>query len=84
MGLDFLKKYKGKICFFCPADIQFVSGNDDLPSIRLYCQELLEALGNNNGGFMYKAYSQPSAVEISYDALVSEAEAFAGHRYRRS
>jgi len=76
MGLDTLSHWRGKICFFNPADIQFTSGNCDLAAVEDYCQQMVENLATPKGGFMYKMYSQPKAVEIPLEALQGELKAF--------
>ena len=76
MGLETLSRWTGKLCFFCPADIQFMSENRDLEAIRRYCRELASSLSTAEGGFMYKAYAQPLSVHISWEALREEYLAF--------
>lgn len=77
MGLQRLgHRYRGTVCFFNPADIQFMSGNRDLPAITRYCGEMVAALATERGGFMYKTYSQPRAVEIPAESVLEECRAF--------
>lgn len=76
MGLDKLSKYKGRICFFNPADIQFTSNNNNTCSIEKYCKEMVDKLADNKGGFMYKMYSQPSSIEIPFKSLEIEINTF--------
>ena len=76
MGLDFLgKKYKNRITFFCPVDIQntFVKGSID--DIRKYCHTMFHALGSEKGGFMAKWYHDPEGVghiKEAIDAMCTE------------
>ncbi len=76
MGLDYLSLYKGKICFFCPADIQLTSCSRDLRQTEEYCTSLIKALSSQKGGFMYKTYSQPKAVDISVETILTECRVF--------
>lgn len=79
MGIAQLKKYAGRICFFNPADISFLSNNNDLEAIRNYCVDMAENLSTDNGGFMYKLYGMPKSCEISVEALIEECRTFKGY-----
>jgi len=81
MGLKNLEKFKGRICFFNPADIQFMSNNDDYESIRRYCAEMVDRLSDRSGGFIYHAYSQPGSVEIIHSSIIEEARAFLSYNH---
>lgn len=66
MGIDNLsERYGGKICFFCPVDIQTtlrVPENEQ--EVEEKAKKLIEAFGSYNGGFMAKTYPQPESIDI--------------------
>lgn len=65
MGIEKLaERYAGRICFFCPVDIQTTLPYDDFEKIEGKAKHLIEAFGSNNGGFMAKTYPQPEAINI--------------------
>lgn len=72
MGLEALSRYRGRICFFCPVDIQFASNNVDLIGVGQYAKEMVDRLSTENGGFMYKTYAQPKSCEIPFKVLETE------------
>lgn len=76
MGLDNLAKYAGKICFFCPADIQFMSNNINFESIEKYCSDMISKLSIASGGFMYITYARPKSVGIRCEAIYRECKIF--------
>ena len=73
MGLDVLKKWKGKFCFCCPVDIQHSLGmaRDEM---QAYIKEMNESLGGARGGFIYKPYEQPAAINMTPSQLEMEVE----------
>jgi len=77
MGLDNLgHQFGGKICFWCPVDIQHTMIYGSLEDIRAYARRLIETFGRFNGGFIAKWYPSPEAVNHSKDRIVAMAEAF--------
>lgn len=65
MGIEMLgEKYKGRIAFFCPTDIQSTLCNNDQQKIKEKAVQLLECLGSREGGFIAKMYPQPSSIGI--------------------
>lgn len=72
IGLDRLGEFAGSVCFFCPADIQYMSSNRNLAAVRDYCEQMVDALSTPQGGFMYKTYAQPGSVDISIEAIKTE------------
>jgi hypothetical protein len=76
MGLDALSRFRGRIAFFNPVDIQFASGNKDPSSVERYAREMVDLLSTEEGGFLYKTYSQPRACEIPFEVLESEIRVF--------
>lgn len=73
MGLELLSKWKEKICFWCPVDIQHSVLMSE-KEIEIYIKEMLNALSYSSGGFMYKAYAQPAAIHMSEKKLRKEIE----------
>ena len=60
MGLDLLSgRFAGRICFWCPVDIQKTMCCGDLDKVRQYCWTLYGKLGSKKGGFMPKWYGDP-------------------------
>lgn len=65
MGIDRLaERYAGRICFFCPVDIQTTLTLGSFKDIETKAKHLMKAFGNKNGGFMAKTYPQPEAIAI--------------------
>lgn len=70
MGLDNLgKKFKGKITFFCPVDIQQTMARGTMAEIRAYCNEMFEKLGSTEGGFIAKYYGDPAGAGHTKEAI---------------
>ena len=78
MGLDVLsQRFRGRITFWCPVDIQSVMCNGTPDDIRAYCRRLVQYLGTERGGFMAKWYPDtagaghtPEAVAVMCDEFV--------------
>ena len=65
MGIDELaRRYAGRICFFCPVDIQTTLPGGSFEQIEAKVKELVKAFGSKGGGFMAKTYPQPEAINI--------------------
>ena len=65
MGIDELsKRYKGRICFFCPVDIQTTLPSGTFAQIEAAVRHQIEAFSTNAGGFMAKTYPQPDSIQI--------------------
>ena len=65
MGIDELsKRYKGRICFFCPVDIQTTLPVGTLAQIEEKAKHLIKAFSTDAGGFMAKTYPQPESINI--------------------
>ncbi|MCP4166324.1 MAG: hypothetical protein GY759_10575 [Chloroflexi bacterium] len=66
MGIDMLAdRFGGRICFFCPVDIQTTLPKpDNLIAIEDKVKQLVGRFGCYNGGFMAKTYPQPEAINI--------------------
>ncbi|MFO7637551.1 MAG: uroporphyrinogen decarboxylase family protein [Clostridia bacterium] len=77
MGLENLgKKYKGKITFYCPVDIQNTFAFGTLEQIRTYCHCMFHALGGRKGGFIAKWYPDPRGVGHRQEAIEAMSEEF--------
>ena len=77
MGIKNLaQRFGGRLCFWCPVDIQktMINGTDD--DIRAYARSLILELGRFNGGFIAKWYPSPQAVSHSMEKVKVMAEAF--------
>ena len=65
MGIDELAhRYAGRICFFCPVDIQTTLPVGTFAQIEAKAKQLIKAFGSDGGGFMAKTYPQPEAIDI--------------------
>jgi uroporphyrinogen decarboxylase len=65
MGIDELaRRYAGRICFFCPVDIQTTLPMGTFAQIETKAKHLMKAFGGRGGGFMAKTYPQPEAIDI--------------------
>ena len=70
MGLDLLaQRFKGRIAFWCPVDIQSVMCHGTLDDVRRYCWALSDKLGTPRGGFMPKWYGDPKGAGHTMDAV---------------
>jgi len=77
MGVEKLAaRFGGRLCFFCPVDIQNTMVKGSLQDIRNYARSLIERLGCYNGGFIAKWYPSPQAVGHSEERIKVMAEAF--------
>lgn len=65
MGIDELaRRFAGRICFFCPVDIQTTLPTGTADEIVAKAKHLVKAFGSRGGGFMAKTYPQPEAIGI--------------------
>jgi len=79
MGLARLgERFRGRITFYAPADIQTVLPTGDLERIRRYCWEMKRCLGTELGGFIPCWYGDPKAVGHSEEAVRAMCEGFFG------
>lgn len=79
MGVEKLSQWAGKICFCCPADIQYSPFMTE-DEIRCYMETMMQKLGTNQGGFIYKAYAQPAAIHMPTRNILAEIEAVRRHQ----
>jgi uroporphyrinogen decarboxylase len=64
IGIERLAGFAGKMCFFCPVDIQTTLPNGTFAQIEAKARNLIKTFGSNGGGFMAKTYPQPEAIRI--------------------
>ena len=77
MGVrELAARFGGRICFWCPVDIQSTMVNGSLQDIEDYCKELIEQFGSYNGGFISKWYPSPDAAGHTQERIAAMAEAF--------
>jgi hypothetical protein len=77
MGIDELaRRFAGRICFFCPVDIQTTLPVGSPAAIEAKAKHLMQAFGSKGGGFMAKTYPQPEAIRIPEENTKVMCEAF--------
>ncbi len=77
MGVQFLAdNFGGRICFWCPVDIQNTMIHGTVDEVRAYAKNLIDSLGCFNGGFISKWYPSPDAVQHSWEKINAMSEAF--------
>jgi hypothetical protein len=77
MGLENLsKRFGGRICFWCPVDIQKTMIEGNVEDIRRYAKKLIWSFGRFNGGFIGRWYSAPEAVQHSQEKIDAMSEIF--------
>jgi len=77
MGVeDLAERFGGRICFYCPVDIQNTMVKGSLQDIRNYARKLIERFGCYNGGFIAKWYGAPEAAGHTPERIRAMAEAF--------
>lgn len=65
MGIeDISKRYKGRVCFFCPVDIQTTLATGTAQQIEQKAKELIKAFSTDKGGFIAKTYPQPESINL--------------------
>lgn len=77
MGLDALGRFRGRVTFYCPVDIQAVMPTGNIPEIRRYCRRMAECLATPEGGFIADYYGDPAAVGHSREAIEAMCDEFA-------
>lgn len=77
MGIDWLaNNFGGRICFWNPVDIQTTIPKRDLAAIADEAHHQVWAFGQYGGGFMVKAYQQPSSIGMTVRQAEAQYEAF--------
>lgn len=81
MGIDKLsERYRGRICFYCPLDIQRTLDMDQ-KGIEERVKQMIQAFATPHGGFIAKTYPQPRAVGMSDAYLKMMTDAFKRYHY---
>ncbi|HHY83657.1 MAG TPA: hypothetical protein GX505_13420 [Clostridiales bacterium] len=70
MGLKNLSdRFKGRIAFFSPVDIQGTMVYGTLDDIRRYCHDMVSLLGTDKGGFIANWYADPVSAGHRQEAI---------------
>ena len=70
MGLEFLgEKFRGRITFFAPVDIQSVMPHGTPDDIRRYCRDMSRILGTKEGGFIPQWYGDPAGAGHTRESI---------------
>lgn len=76
MGLETLHRFAGKVCFFCPLDVQ-TTIHFDRDAIFDRAKKMVDCLATLNGGFIAKTYPQPDAIHLTDRYMQDMADGFA-------
>ncbi|MGB9678277.1 MAG: uroporphyrinogen decarboxylase family protein [Candidatus Ratteibacteria bacterium] len=77
MGVEYLsERFGGRICFWCPVDIQNTMVKGTIEDVKNYAKKLIDYFGKFNGGFIGKWYGSPKAVGHSEEKIKAMAEVF--------
>lgn len=77
MGIENLSnQFGGKLCFWCPVDIQNTMINGTVDDVREYARRLIDLFGKFDGGFIGKWYPSPEAVNHSQEKINAMAKVF--------
>ncbi|MCL2519056.1 MAG: hypothetical protein FWF15_10885 [Oscillospiraceae bacterium] len=77
MGVDLLaEKFGGRICFWCPVDIQQTMINGTIEDVQNYAKLLIDKFGSFDGGFIAQWYASPQAVNHSWDKINAMCKVF--------
>ena len=70
MGLEELgNRFRGRLTFFAPVDIQNTMVNGSMDDIRKYCRDMVRHLGTSKGGFIPRWYSDPVGAGHTQQAI---------------
>ena len=77
MGVEKLsRRFGGRLCFWCPVDIQQTMVKGTVQEIRCYAKKLIESFGSFNGGFISMWYKAPEAINHSWEKVAAMSDAF--------
>jgi len=77
MGVENLaKRFGGRVCFYCPVDIQNTMNKGTVEHVRAYSRKLIDILGAFDGGFIAKWYPAPEAAGHSIAKVRAMSEEF--------
>ena len=75
MGLENLSRFRGRLTFFAPVDIQKTMATGTPAEIRAYCRKMARCLGKREGGFIPRWYADPVGAghtRANIDAMCRE------------
>ncbi|MCX7918336.1 MAG: hypothetical protein N3A72_01755 [bacterium] len=77
MGVETLaKRFGGRICFWCPVDIQKTMIEGSIDDVITYAKKLMREFGKFNGGFIAQWYASPEAAGHNWEKIQAMAETF--------
>lgn len=77
MGLENLgSRFGGRLCFWCPVDIQNTMVKGTIEDVRNYAKKLIDCFATFDGGFIAKWYPSPQAIGHSWEKIQAMAETF--------
>ncbi len=80
MGLKNLAQhFGGRLCFWCPVDIQKTMVQGTADEVRAYARSLIWEFGRCHGGFMAKWYPAAAALRHSAEKINAMAETFVNY-----
>ncbi len=80
MGLENLdKRFGGRICFWCPVDIQKTMNSGTIEDVKNYAKKLIDTFGKYRGGFIAKWYGAPDAVGHTKEKIRAMCETFVSY-----
>lgn len=80
MGVENLSnRFGGKICFFCPVDIQNTMVKGTVEDVKNYAKKLIDSFGRFNGGFIGQWYGSPEAVGHTKEKIDAMCEVFVNY-----
>jgi hypothetical protein len=80
MGLDALgERFGGRVCFWCPVDIQQTMVFGTVDEVRVYARKLIDTLGRYRGGFIAQWYASPQAVAHSQEKIEAMSQEFVAY-----
>ena len=83
MGVDNLaERFGGRICFWCPVDIQNTMVRGSVDDIRAYARKLIDTFGKYNGGFISQWYASPQAVNHDPEKIEAMSSEFVSYGAR--
>ncbi len=83
MGVERLSTlYGGKICFWCPVDIQNTMVKGSVEDIKRYAMKLIDHFGKFEGGFIGKWYPSPEAVGHPWEKIKAMADTFVEYGFQ--
>ncbi|MFH0795910.1 MAG: uroporphyrinogen decarboxylase family protein [Candidatus Omnitrophota bacterium] len=83
MGVERLSTlYGGKICFWCPVDIQNTMAKGNVEDVKRYAVKLIDHFGKFEGGFIGKWYPSPEAVGHPREKIKAMADTFVEYGFQ--